>query len=429
MKRRRILIVLELLVTAVTCMLGISQAISASGASLNVSIAKQNCDAQCGNVKIPFPFGIGSHCSVDKWFEIFCDKSTTPHRPFLNHTGWEVLDIADFYMDSNVFHSIRMQNTQLQIKSPISFFNCANKLETQKTLNLTGMPFSFTSGNIFVGVSCGILAKIYSSSGNRYSQTGCKSTCSSNGNRTTSNQILCDGIDCWETSISNIQVDTFEILFDNSTTITEAEQNQYESEKECKFAFMADGDYWSNYKNHSMNITRIRDMDYVPLNLSWYLNYTDFDLFKTDMSSGKVPFHFCFHNEYDYSSTNDRYWQPQLVCYCTGLRGNPYLIGGCSQDVNECAEFPDTCGGGPTCVNTYGGYHCSYKRKFILIADASLVPVPVGYRDHPPTSAAHHITNNRHLLWQDLPMRAPETTTPLSPASSQAPRGANLLGQ
>ncbi|GMN69957.1 hypothetical protein TIFTF001_039002 [Ficus carica] len=382
MKRRRILIVLELLVTAVTCMLGISQAISASGALLNVSIARDNCDAQCGKVKIPFPFGIGSHCSVDKWFEIFCNKSTTPHRPFLNHTGWEVLDIADFYteaavlMVSDTSYYYRGQNKQLQIKNPISFFNCANKLETQKTLNLTGMPFSFTSGNIFVGVSCGIPAKINSSSGNRYYQTGCTSICSSNDNRTTSNHILCDGIDCCETSISDIQVDTFEILFDNNSTITAAEQNQYESEKECKFAFMADGDYWSNYKNHSMNITRIRDMGYVPLNLSWYLNYTDFDLFKTDMSDGKVPFHSCYHEEYDYSSTNEQYRHPTLECYCRGLRGNPYLIEGCSQDVNECAELPeipDRCGGGATCVNTYGGYHCSYKRKFILIGVGSSV--------------------------------------------------------
>ncbi|GMN71223.1 hypothetical protein TIFTF001_051807, partial [Ficus carica] len=230
MKRRRILIVLELLVTAVTCMLGITQAISASGALLNVSIAKDNCDAQCGNVKIPFPFGIGSHCSVDKWFEIFCNKSTTPHRPFLNHTGWEVLDIADFYTDSDVYY-YSQPSKQLQIKNPISLFNCANKLETQKTLNLTGIPFSFTSGNIFVGVSCGLLAKIDSSSGNKYSETGCTSICSSNDNRTTSNQILCDGIDCCETSISDIHVDTFKILFDNSSTITAAEQNQYESEK------------------------------------------------------------------------------------------------------------------------------------------------------------------------------------------------------
>ncbi|GMN67051.1 hypothetical protein TIFTF001_036109 [Ficus carica] len=368
MMRRRIWVVLGLLVIAVTSMLGIAQATSASGALLNVSIAKDNCVAQCGNVKIPFPFGIGSDCSLDKWFEIVCNKSTTPHRPFLKHAQWEVLNISDSYMKP-----YRQQDQQLQVNYPISFFNCANKLETQKTLDLTGIPFTFTSGNIFVGVSCGVLAKIDSSSGNKYSQTGCTSICSSNDNKTTSNQILCNGIDCCETSISDNQVDTFEILFDNSTAITEAEQNQYESNKECKFAFMVDSDYWYNYKNHSTNITGIRNMDYVPLNLSWYLNYTDFDLFKTDMSYGKVPFHSCTRVNYAYTSAYGRYWQPQLQCYCSGLRGNPYLVGGCSQDVNECDEYSDWCGGGATCVNTHGDYHCSYKHKFILIVDATVL--------------------------------------------------------
>ncbi|GMN21405.1 hypothetical protein TIFTF001_045496 [Ficus carica] len=30
-------------------------------------------------------------------------------------------------------------------------------------------------------------------------------------------------------------------------------------------------------------------------------------------------------------------------------------------------------------------------------ADGSLGPVPVSYRDHPPTPAAHRITNHHHL--------------------------------
>ena len=262
MKKRRILIVLELLVTTVICMLGITQAISASGALLNVSIAKDNCVTQCGNVKIPFPFGIGSNCSLDKWFEIFCDKSTTPYRPILNQTEWEVIDIADFYTDP-----YGLTNQRLQVKSQISFFNCADK-ETRKALiNLTGMPFSLTSDNIFVAVSCGVIAKIDSSSGNIYSQFGCKSICSSNDNRTTSNQIHCDGIDCCETSMSGI-LDNFEISFDQNSNVTAAEQNQNGREKECKFAFLVDSQYWSNYKNHSRSIMEIRNKNYVPLNLN-----------------------------------------------------------------------------------------------------------------------------------------------------------------
>ncbi|GMN20936.1 hypothetical protein TIFTF001_047198 [Ficus carica] len=63
--------------------------------------------------------------------------------------------------------------------------------------------------------------------------------------------------------------------------------------------------------------------------------------------------------------------QQPLTCYCQGLEGNPYLIGGCSQDINECEESRGYCYGGSTCVNTYGSYYCSNKRKFILIGVGS----------------------------------------------------------
>ncbi|GMN20937.1 hypothetical protein TIFTF001_047199 [Ficus carica] len=91
------MVIEKLLVIVVACMLAKANALSVSETPLQ--IAKDNCEAQCGNVKIPFPFGIGSNCFIDKWFEVFCNKSTTPHRPFLKHTQWEVLDITDFYTD------------------------------------------------------------------------------------------------------------------------------------------------------------------------------------------------------------------------------------------------------------------------------------------------------------------------------------------
>ncbi|GMN70420.1 hypothetical protein TIFTF001_039463 [Ficus carica] len=45
-------------------------------------------------------------------------------------------------------------------------------------------------------------------------------------------------------------------------------------------------------------------------------------------------------------------------------------------------------------------------------ADTSLAPVPISYRDHPPISAAYHITSYRHLPWQDLPARDNHPSVP-----------------
>ncbi|GMN69443.1 hypothetical protein TIFTF001_038497 [Ficus carica] len=100
-----------------------------------------------------------------------------------------------------------------------------DKLELTREvgINLTGMPFDFSSRNTFVAVSCGVFAKIDSRSDNIYSQTGCTSICSSSSNSTASNSIFCDGVDCCQTS--NIDIyNAFEISFDNST-VTAAEQD------------------------------------------------------------------------------------------------------------------------------------------------------------------------------------------------------------
>ncbi|CAB4276610.1 unnamed protein product [Prunus armeniaca] len=45
-------------------------------------MAKHNCTPKCGNIDIPYPFGIGSGCYFGPRFEITCDQSMMgPQQP------------------------------------------------------------------------------------------------------------------------------------------------------------------------------------------------------------------------------------------------------------------------------------------------------------------------------------------------------------
>ncbi|KAB1199801.1 Wall-associated receptor kinase-like 8 [Morella rubra] len=57
-------------------------------------LAKGSCQDHCGNVSIPYTFGMGAtHCYIHEWFAVDC-KVTTPsgsRKPFLRVSGSETL--------------------------------------------------------------------------------------------------------------------------------------------------------------------------------------------------------------------------------------------------------------------------------------------------------------------------------------------------
>ncbi|KAH7854770.1 hypothetical protein Vadar_017630 [Vaccinium darrowii] len=55
-------------------------------------VAKPGCQLYCGNITVPYPFGIGIDCSIGPDFDISCNTSYDPPKAFL---GLEVLSITE----------------------------------------------------------------------------------------------------------------------------------------------------------------------------------------------------------------------------------------------------------------------------------------------------------------------------------------------
>jgi len=179
-----------------------------------------------------------------------------PRRKFQN-TLHQLHKLAVNGTDLEVRY-ISVYDSTIQVMFPIVFANCSGK-DRNTVVDLEGSPFVFSSENYFIARGCDNLALMTQ---NQSTIGGCVSICDENSD---SMRASCSGIHCCQTRIPS-----FLKVF--NVTMKGLDDGKGSSgEKQCRSAYLSSG-----YNYYSV-VGRVRDRDYVPVDLDWGIDKRVFE--------------------------------------------------------------------------------------------------------------------------------------------------------
>lgn len=304
----------------------LSIAIMAQLSSISAQPAP-GCKSHCGDMEIPYPFGIGTECAIEPGFVIYCNKTADGSmKPFLINV--EVLNIS-------LLHG---QTRALNALSTYCYNDVTKSMESsQWSLDFSTWPYRFSNlHNKFVVIGCNTLSYIY----NGEYTTACASVCAkdpTNGS--------CDGVGCCQNNIAkglNSYNVTFFTVYNDSSNL---------QPNPCSYAALVETDTFM-FKTEYVTTMKFNETynGQQPVVLDWAIGNVGCNV------ANKTSSYACRSK---HSECVDSINGPGYLCNCTlGYHGNPYITDGC-KDVNECEQNQSPCPKGATCHNTEGWYHCS----------------------------------------------------------------------
>ncbi|TVU02073.1 hypothetical protein EJB05_52439 [Eragrostis curvula] len=288
---------------------------------------------QCGNISIPYPFGISAGCYRDG-FKMMCNKTYNPPKLFLDNTGVQVLDIG---VQEGTMH------IESGVLNLVPFSGSFNQEVWTNTLDASLYAVSSEANNIAV-LGCGIVLSLIFSVGNSTATTEEIST----------DDGTCSGVSCCISQSLPDNSSEFNIRF---STI--------ENNTKSLSLIVVDSHWWSEEKNvmalqkavasHPSNLEVRRAVPGIEVRtvMDWVFSNSSCARDRNSTGNGCLSDNSQCH---DSNSTLSGY-----TCKCqSGYQGNPYVRQGC-QDIDECANPGQySCFG--QCINLIGSYNCTCPR-------------------------------------------------------------------
>ncbi|CAM0878373.1 unnamed protein product [Alopecurus aequalis] len=306
------------------------------------AVPSAQCERKCGNVEIPYPFGMDLNCSLSNRFQVNCTVQDGIFKPFRG--SFEVLSISLTEGTTRVLNYIAgvCYNTSNQ---SMEVFGRGG--------GYSGSPSSIHRlsdvQNRFTVIGCNALFSISDPNGTHYKGYGA-ATCRNQSDLVDGS---CSGIGCSQTTIPK-RMRNYQTRYTTSYNTS-----QIWKFNRCSYAVLMEAASF-NFSTTYISTNKFNETyeGRVPMVLDWAVR----DAESCDVAKLNKTGYACLStNSNCMDSTNDQGYR----CNCKdGYEGNPYLPFGCI-DANECNNKP--CPSDGFCRNNVGGYQCSCRvgKKYV----------------------------------------------------------------